>query len=78
MVSERIAGEFLPCHGYVIPARKCAVVGAEGAACAQSDLTPTRPSFRGSMPGAMALSIGVGWCLAACGGTIFAPTLAFV
>jgi len=28
MVSERIAGEFLPCHGYVIPARKCAVVGA--------------------------------------------------
>ncbi len=65
MVSERIAGEFLPCHGYLIPARKCAVVGAEGGACAQSDLTPTRPSFRGGMPGAMALSIGVGWCLAA-------------
>ena len=65
MVSERIAGEFLPCHGYGIPARECAVVGAGGGACAQSELTPRRPSFRGGMPGAMALSIGIGWCLVA-------------
>ena len=65
MVSERIAGQFLPRYGYGISAPECSVVGAGGGACAQSDLTPTRPSFRGGMPGAMALSIGVGWCLAA-------------
>ena len=57
MVSKRIAGEFLPCHGDGVSAPECAVR-------AQSGLTPRRPSFRGGRPGAMALSIRIGWCLA--------------
>ena len=65
MVSERIAGQFLPRYGYGISAPECAVVGPGGGARAESGLTPRKPSLRRDMPGAMALSIGVGWCLAA-------------
>ena len=54
MVSKRIAGDFLPCHGVRLPAPECAVVDTGGGARAQSELTPRR-SFRGGMPGAMAL-----------------------
>ena len=46
MVSERIAGQFLPRYGYGISAPECAVVGPGGGARAESGLTPRKPSLR--------------------------------